>query len=142
MESEERLACDLCNQRFERRKDLAVHVKSSKHAAVVEQQAARQALRDRAESQESSREHFRSQFFPRLEAAFASYASESQATLGGLFIPQARRVPCDSLTQSLDELYRQTRARPHIVTRRKALYKLVFRCCKVLFPGCKCDVYG
>ncbi len=141
--NEERLECLLCSARFERRKDFAVHVKSAKHQTALAVAAERQALRERNESKEASREAFRSRLFPRIEPLLAAYADESQATLGGIYSPQARRVPgCGSLSESLQMLYAQTRARPHVVARRKALYKLVFRACKVLFPECKCDVYG
>jgi DNA polymerase sigma len=140
--NEDRLECLLCNARFERRKDFAVHVKSMKHQAAEAAVADRQALRDLKESKEASREEFRSRLFPKVDPLLRAYAEESQETLGGIYSPQAKRVPCGSLSDSLDLLYTQSRARPHVVARRKALYKLVFRICKVLFPECKCDVYG
>ena len=138
------LRCDVCGgPAFSTRHAFDVHVKSSSHQRVLEGMDERARLRAETGEKEARAERFRSSFFPKLDSAFASYAEQSQETLGGIYAPLQQSVStCKDLGESVELLYAQTRPRAHVVARRKALYKLLFRAVKTVLPEASVEVYG
>ncbi len=136
------LFCPDCDLKFSRQHDYATHMKGLKHAAVLEANHARMELKIKAEKKERTGAALREEMWPKVKPAFEEYLESSQSSLGQLHTENCVAVECDSLSQSIQLLYEQTRPREHIKERRKALYKFVFKLCRILLPECTLDVYG
>jgi hypothetical protein len=89
--------------------------------------------RAQSEIKERRKEEFRAKYWEALGPLYEKYQTESQRTLGGIH----KKVNMDGgedLSESITYAYEAARPRPHIVARRKALYKYVFRVCKIVWP--------
>ena len=135
------LRCTDCALAFDTRHALAVHLKSSSHARLVEHRSEVAQLRDKDDAKERRAADFRTQYWPKIEKLFESYQDASHATLGKVF-PKRAWAEGATLSDSVKNLYRETRPRPHIRARRKALYAFVFKASRLAFPDAVLEVYG
>lgn len=133
--------CDICGFRAENKHAWAVHIKGMTHQRAVQSQEERSAAREEKLEKEEKDARFVGHWQPLLLPHYRSYEEAVQDTIGPLY-PRPTLPACADLTESVMQMYAITRPRPHVVLRRKAIYKFVFRVCKALFPDATLDVFG
>jgi len=130
--------CDVCKFKVDAtRKELKIHMKSQSHLRAVEAQKLKEEKKNAYLRKEARQDELNGMLHEQVK----KYERQVYATLGPIYNEPAIR-PTNGLSESVLALYEDTRPRPHIVQRRKALYKFVYRACKAVFPECMLDVYG
>ena len=138
---EQTLCCFLCNQNFKKTHEFKVHLKSSTHSAAMERRNEKQDLLHQKQEKERRKEEFKNKWFGKIQPLYQAYEDSSMSTVGSLVKP-VEFVEKKNLENSIYEYYEKTRPRELFKARRKALYKFVYKVCKVLWPECELDVYG
>ncbi len=106
-------------------------MKSMHHLRAVDNEETRLALVAEDTEKVEARERFARQWRPTMQPLCERYLDAVQSTVGAIHEP--RRMACvSSLSESIEANFNMSRPRPHVVERRKALYKFVFRVCKGL----------
>lgn len=139
----EGLHCSDCEEAFATRHAYSVHMKGSKHQRVLAALAQRTAWREKDENMERQKLAFSERWREGVQVLWERYQEESHATLGSLLPHSNPWHPGCSLSQSMMNFYLASRPRPHIIARRKALYRFIFKICKLAFQErASCEVYG
>lgn len=121
--------CDVCRFTGETAHAYSVHMKGMPHLRAVEKAEERRALVAEETNKDEARERFARQWQQTMQPLCESYIEAVQLTVGG--IHERPRMPaCNTLSESIAAVYELSRPRAHVVARRKALYKFVFRVCK------------